>query len=162
MQVRAKEVLEAALAATGMNQSQLAKLIGTREQSLGQKVNIRESVRANEFFDMLEAMGIETQFVVKETGKMLFKSAHRRVKGMSDNTLFDTKEASFVATSFYADGVNEFGPDGKAQDMYIDSEGRYFVAEYTDDPAKDRVKAVPVNMAEAFIKIYGREGRPKS
>ena len=160
MELRAKEVLEAALAATGLTQAKVAQIVGMSEQSLGQKINVRESIKANEFFDLLEAIVIETQFIIKDSGKMLLKTAHRRVKGMSDGIAFDTKEATCIATSFYADGVNEFGPDGQAQDLYIDHDGRYFVAEYTIDPENDRVRSVPYRMAEAFINMYGKNKTP--
>lgn len=156
--MRAKEVLEAALKATGLSQAQVAKMAGIPEQSLGQKVNIRESVRANEFFELLDVIGIDTIFYVRETGEILMKKpAHgRRVIGMSDGIVFDTKESTLVASSFFADGTNEYGHDGKAQELYTDSEGRYFVAEYSNDKSvKDRVRTVPADMAAAFINLYG-------
>lgn len=157
--MRAKEVLAAALKAKKLTQVQVAKIIGMPEQSLGQKVNVRESIKANEFFDLLDAIGIETVFIVKETGEVLMKDVKRRerVVGMSDGVAYDTKESTLVSSSFFADGKSEYGPDGKAQELYVDAEGRYFAAEYSSDVTfKPRVRSVPANMAEAFINQYGR------
>lgn len=161
--MRAKEVMAAALKATGYTQVQAAKLIGMPEQSFCQKINVRESIKANEFFDLLEAIGIEAMFVVKATGEVLLKGTQfeRRVVGMSDGVIYDTKDSTLVASSFYADGVNEYGPDGKAQNLYIDKEGRYFAAEYSKEgPSNDRVRSVPVNVAYAFIGQYGKDNTP--
>ncbi len=159
--MRAKEVLAAALKAKKMSQAQVAKIVGMPEQSLGQKVNIRESIRANEFFDLMEAIGIDTVFIVRETGEPLMKERTHgeRVTGMSDGVVYDTKESKIVASSFFADGKTEYGPDGKAQELYIDCEGRYFVAEYSNDPSvKPRIRAIPANIADAFINQYGISG----
>ena len=159
--MRAKEVFASALKATGMNQVQVAKLTGQPEQSIGQKINVRESVRANEFFDILDAMGIDIYFCVRKTGEVLMKdkTKHgRHVVGMSDGVIYNTNTAKILATSFYADGEHEYGPDGKAQELYIDSEGRYFMAEYSNvEGENDRVRSMPANMATAFIKQFGME-----
>ena len=156
--MRAKEVFAAALKATHLSQAQVAKMTGMPEQSVGQKVNVRESVRANEFFDMLDAMGVDILFYIRETGEVLMKDPQhgRRVVGMSDGIIYDTDEAEILASSFYADGENEFGPDGRAQELYVDRENRYFMAEYSKNEAeRDRVRSVPSNMATAFINQYG-------
>ena len=156
--MRAKEVFAAALKATGLSHVKVSKLSGMPEQSIGQKINVRESIRADEFFDLLDVMGVGVVFFVKETGEALLKETQhgKRVVGMSDGIIYDTKESQIVASSFFADGSNEYGTDGKAQELYIDKEGRYFVAEYCNDgTTKDRVRSVPANMAEAFLAKYG-------
>lgn len=160
MVLRAKEILAAALKATNLSQAKAAKKIGMPEQSLGQKINVRESVRANELFDILEAIGIGAVFFVKATGELLLTEEERgtRLVGVSDGVVYDTMNATLVSTSFFADGENEFGKDGRAQDLYIDGMGRYFVAEYCNDGSiQSRVRSVPVSMAEAFINMYGRK-----
>ena len=133
-------------------------LSGYPEQSIGQKINVRESIKADEFFELLEVMGVDTFFYVRETGAVLMKDMQhgRRVVGMSDGVIYDTKESQLLASSFYSDGKNEYGPDGKAQELYVDRENRYFVAEYSsDENERDRVRSVPSNMASAFIAQYG-------
>lgn len=157
MGLRPKEVFAAALKATGMTQAEVARLIGMPEQSIGQMINIRESIRADLFLQLLEVMGIETLFYRKDTGEVLMKDISRgkRVVGMSDGVVYDTKESKIIASSFFADGENEFGPDGKAQELYIDRQGRYFVAEFSNNEGeRDRVRSVPANMATAFINQY--------
>lgn len=156
--MRAKEIFAAALKARGLSQAQVARMSNMPEQSIGQKINVRESIRANEFFDLLEVIGVKAVFFIEETGEVLMKEPQhgRRVVGMSDGVIYDTKEGTLVASSFFADGVNEFGPDGKAQELYVDKEGRYFTAEYfKDETVKGRVRATPSDMATAFISKYG-------
>lgn len=236
--VRTKEVFAAALKASGMTQLRLAQITGFPEQSIGQKINIRESVRVNEFLILLDAMGIDPEFIVRETGetvplkcegipteKEIFYSVLKplkltkgkaadligedrqlfhvkidirqsirmdafiemlevlgidtifrirstgdvlsrekeyqpkigfRVKGVSDFIKYDTADSEPLASSFYADGENEYGPDGKALVLYRDTEGRYFAVEYRDDENfKGKVWGLPVHMAEAFAEKYG-------
>ena len=97
--MRVKEVFAAALKATGMTQAQVAKLAGMPEQSVGQMINVRESVRADLFLELLEVMGIDTLFYVKGTGRVLLKDNKngRRVVGMSDGIVYDTKESQILA-----------------------------------------------------------------
>lgn len=156
--VKAKEIFATALKELRMTQAQVASIVGMPEQSIGQKINVRESIKANEFFDLLEAIGIETVFYIKETGEQLLRGEgdHRRVTGMSDGVIYDTKDSKLIASSFYADGVHEFSTDGKAHELYLDRENRYFVAEYSvDGSSRDRVRSVSSDIAEAFISRYG-------
>ena len=156
--MRVKELFAAALKATGMTQAQVAKLAGMPEQSVGQMINVRESVRADLFLELLEVMGIDTLFYVKGTGRVLLKDNKngRRVVGMSDGIVYDTKESQILASSFFADGKNEYGEDGKAQELYVDRENRYFFAEYScNEGERDRIRSVPKNVATAFINQYG-------
>lgn len=142
-----------------MTQVQVGEMMNQLPQSIGQKINVRESVRADEFFDILNKMGIDIMFYVRKTGEVLMKDPKkhgRQVVGMSDGIMYNTNEGTLLASSFYADGVNEYGLDGKAQELYIDKKGRYFVAEYSNEETdKGRVRSVPEFMANAFIKQYG-------
>lgn len=162
--MRAKEIFAAALKAVGMSQAAVARKVGMPPQSVGQKINTRETITANEFFAILDAMGIGSYFYVKGTGEVLMRDAShgRRVSGFSDGVIYDTKDSTIVASSFFADGKEEYGPDGKAQELYRDRNGRYFVAEYTKDGSmRDRVRAVPDAMAEAFIQKFGIKDEKK-
>lgn len=156
--MRAKEIFAAALKATGMSQAEVARMTNQPPQSIGQKINVRESVRANEFFDILDAMGIDAFFSVRKTGEILMKEQRhgRHLFGVSDGVAYNTNDAELLASSFYADGTNEFGPDGRAQELYMDRKGRYFTAEYSNNEGeRDRVRSVPANVAAAIIKQYG-------
>jgi len=140
-----------------MTQVKAAELYGMPEQSIGQKINTRESIQANEFFDLLDTIGIGVLFYVKETGEILLKESEngRRVVGISEGVYYDTKKSKLLASSFLGDERNEFGPDGKAQELYIDKNGRYFMVECSNDEnVKDRIVAVPNSIATAFINQY--------
>ena len=156
--MRAKEVFEAAIKAKKMSIADVARILEVNACELGQKINIRESIKANDFFEILDAIGVGVVFFMKDTGAVLLNDGRRtkRVVGVSDGVKYDTGDATLIATSFFADGEHEYGEDGKAQELYVDREGRYFIAEYSsNENERSRVRSVPYNMATAFIKQYG-------
>ena len=76
---------------------------------------------------------------------------------MVDRVTYDTAASNAISNNFYADGVNEY-TDGKAMELYIDKEGRYFFAEYSNwEGGKDRISPVSAAEAAAFIEKYGTE-----
>lgn len=156
--MRVKQIWTAATGKLNLTTAEVARMLNVSAQSLGQKVSVLETIKANDFFRILDTIGIDTCFYVRKTGELLVNEQKhgRRVTGMSDHVIYDTDDAHILASSFYADGEHEFGEDGRAQELYVDREGRYFVAEYSnkeDEP--DRVRSAPANMATAFIKQYG-------
>lgn len=154
----AKEILAAALDAIGITQATAAKNYGWSAQQLSQRI-VRGSLRTDEFLGLLDSMGVDITFTVRETGEKLKPhiSGHgRRVKGVSDGVQYDTEYAEALSNSFYADGVNEYNENGEALELYLDKEGRYFMAEYSNaEGTRDRVRSVPAEMAAAFIEKYG-------
>ncbi len=160
----AKDVVVTALARTGHTQESGAKLIGWGGQQISQRLQ-RNSMRADEFLTLLDAIGVDVTFTVRKTGDVLRgqTSGHgRRVKGTSDKVLYDTGTSYAIANSFFEDGEHEY-KDGEACELYVDKRGRYFMAEYRED-GKDRVRSVSASVAAAFIEKYGTviEKGPKS
>ena len=143
-----KEAIIAGLKATGWSAQQLSGRL------------IRNSMRADEFLDFMDAIGIDVTFTVRESGEALkthIAGAGRRVRAMVDKVKYDTEAASALANNFYADGVNEY-TDGKAMELYVDDEGRYFFAEYTNwEGVKDRITPVSARDAAVFIDKYGTD-----
>lgn len=100
------------------------------------------------------------KFGMRKTGEILkpHVSGHgRRLCGNCDKITFDTAAAEAISNSFYEDGVNEFNADGEAAELYVDSEGRYFMAEYHTDTSKDRLRTVQSSVAAAFVEKYGTQ-----
>lgn len=157
--MKANDVLAAALRTTRKTQAEAAARVGWMPQQLSARL-VRNSMRADEFLNLLEGLGIEITLTVKETGEVVrthIPGAGRRVKGMVDRIIYDTVASDALANNFYADGVNEY-TDGKALELYIDKEGRYFFAEYTNwEGGKDRISPVSARDAAAFIEKYGTE-----
>ena len=154
-----KEVIAAALKATGHTQAEAAAKMGRVGQQLSARL-MRNSMRADELLKFMDVLGIDVTFTVRETGEILkahIAGAGRRVRGMVNKVIYDTESADALANNFYADGVNEY-MDGKAMELYVDKEGRYFFAEYTSwEGAKDRITPVSSNDAAAFIEKYGTD-----
>ena len=154
-----KEAIIAGLKATGTTQAEAAARLGWSAQQLSGRL-IRNSMRADEFLDFMDAIGIDVAFTVRESGEALkthIAGAGRRVRAMVDKVKYDTEAASALANNFYADGVNEY-TDGKAMELYVDDEGRYFFAEYTNwEGVKDRITPVSARDAAVFIDKYGTD-----
>lgn len=157
--MNAKDMLLAALRETKTTQAEAATKVGWMPQQLSQRI-VRNSIRADDFLSLLEAIGVEVTLTVKDTGntvRVYVKGAGRRVKAMVDRVIYDTAASNAISNNFYADGVNEYS-DGKAMELYIDKEGRYFFAEYTNwEGGKDRISPVSAAEAAAFIEKYGTE-----
>lgn len=155
----ANELIAAALKATNKSQAAAAASVGWVPQQLSGKL-IRRSLRADEFLELLEAIGVEITLTVKETGKQIKEQrfgAGRRVKAMVDRVIYDTAASNALSNNFFADGVNQY-TDGKARELYIDNEGRYFFAEYSAwEGAKDRITPVSAEDAAVFIQTHGTE-----
>ena len=155
-----REVFNTVLPALGLTQAEAVAKIGWTPQKMSQK-NTRDTLRANDFLRILEVNGVEVLFKIKETGETLTVqlSGHgHRMRGMADRVIYDTAASGALSNSFYADGVNEYDENGEAQELYVDRQGRYFIAEYNvNNPDKERICSIPANIAKAFIEKYGTD-----
>jgi len=153
----AKELIAAALKETGVTQAEAAAKIGWVPQQLSARFT-RNSLRADEFLDLLEAIGVEIKLVVKDSGKEVREhkpGAGRPVRRMVDKVYYDTATSDALANNFYSDGENKYN-DGRARELYIDSDGRYFFAEYSENEGeKDRINPVSASDAADFVERYG-------
>lgn len=153
----AKEILTAAVKDLGITQADAAKEVGQTPQQLNGKF-MRNSLRADEFLEILDAIGIDVEYTVRSTGKKVRARANgygRRVRCMVDRVIYDTAASEAIANNFWADGENEYN-DGKALELYIDRENRYFFAEYSSwEGVKDRICPVSAEDAATFIEKYG-------
>ena len=74
---------------------------------------------------------------------------------MVDRVIYDTAASDALANNFYADGKNEYS-DGMAMELYIDQNGRYFFACYSNlEGVKDRILPISASDAATFIRRYG-------
>lgn len=152
-----KEILTTALKGTGKTQAEAAAKIGWTPQQLSARLG-RNSLRADELLAIMDAIGIDVILKVRDTGAELkthVAGVGRRVRCMANRIIYDTRDANALANNFYSDGINEYN-DGKAMELYVDREGRYFFAEYTNwEGVRDRITPVTANDAAAFIERYG-------
>lgn len=153
----ARELIVAALKETGVTQAEAAAKIGWIPQQLSARF-ARNSLRADEFLDLLEAIGVEIKLVVKDNGKEIHEhksGSGRPVRRMVDKIYYDTATSDALANNFYSDGVNKYN-DGRARELYVNSDGRYFFAEYSENEGeKDRINPVSASDAADFIERYG-------
>ena len=153
----ASEILTAAFKAVETTQANVAIKYGLTPQQLNGLLQ-RNTLKVEDFIEILDLIGIDVSFTIRSTGEELQirNPGHgRRVKAMVNRVKYDTANATMLANNFYADGVNEY-TEGKALELYIDKENRYFFAEYSCwEGVKDRITPVTANDAAAFIEKYG-------
>ena len=157
--VSVKDIFRTIIGKRGISAYEASRRLGLNEQSLTQKIMQRETIQANEFFDVLEHMDVSVMFYDSLTGNILLSRGENRkdISGMSDCRSYNTAKSVFITSSYEANG---YGHDGKGVDLYVDTEGNYFVVEYTDGEEKGRIRAVPVHVANAIIDEFGSCVKP--
>jgi len=157
--MKSKELLTMVFRSLGITQADGAKAISWSPQQLNGKL-ARESLRADDLLELLDAVGVDVILSKRDSGEVIEfpkVSYGRRVRCMVNKVKYDTANAKVLANNFYADGVNEYN-DGKALELYVDDEGKYFFAEYSSwEGVKDRISPVSSAEAAAFIEKYGTE-----
>ncbi len=156
--MKAVDALTVALRATNTTQAEAAARVGWVPQQLSSRIT-RNSLKADEFFEVLEAIGVEVVLVDKSTGLAInLTSPKRRVKKMVNRVIYNNVAATYVADNFYADGENEYGEDGYATELFVDKEGRYFFVDYhKDDPKQDEIRVTSKSAVDDFIEKYGKK-----
>lgn len=157
--VTAKEAIMEALRSVGKTQADAAHAIGLTPKQLSERL-VRGTLRADQFLEILDAIGIDVTFTAKCGGKpidVMIRGAGRRVKQMVDRTIYDTADSNAIANNFYADGIHEY-IDGHALELYLTRDGRYFFAEYSNiEGVKDRISPINAEAAADFIEKHGTE-----
>lgn len=155
--VNTRDIIRAAAKELDITLAELARRNGWIPQKLNDKL-ARGSIKSQELLDIMDVLGIEVVLRVKETGKEINvgEQGHgKRIRAMVDGVIYDTASSRILASSFYADGVNEYN-NGTAVELYADRDGRYFFAEYSEwDGVKDRVCPVSSSVAADFIERHG-------
>lgn len=155
--MNAKDAIAAAIKSTGTTQKDVAAKVGWTPQQINTRLT-KGTLRADAFLDLMDKMGVDVTFTNRKTGKEIrtpVAGTGRRVRAMVDRVIYDTAESDALANNFYADGQNEYA-DGMAMELYIDREGRYFFAYYSNmDGVKDRIVPVSASDAASFIYRYG-------
>lgn len=155
----AREAIKAALKCVGKTEKEAAESIGLTKKQLSDRT-IRGSLRADTFLNLLDEIGVDVTFTVRESGKAIstkIKGAGHRVKQMVNGVIYDTADSDAMANNFYADGVNRY-IDGHGLELYVSRNGQYFFAEYSSyDGVKDRISPITAEAAAQFIEKYGTD-----
>lgn len=128
----------------------------------GGKINAkltRDTIGATEFIELLEANGASVIIVNKKTGERIYPYVQGHgepAKGMSDYVHYDTATSYALSNTFFENGVTEYDKYGKAQELYIDREGRYFFVNYEKNK-RPKIRGTTPATALAFMEKYGPE-----
>lgn len=155
--MNAKDTITAALKSVGLTQKEAAAKIGWSPYQINAKI-AKGTIRADAFLNLMDSIGVDVTLTNRATGKeirMPTEGVGRRVKAMVDRVIYDTAASDALANNFYADGKNEYS-DGMAMELYIDQNGRYFFACYSNlEGVKDRILPISASDAATFIRRYG-------
>ena len=147
------QVINSIMVKLKLTQADIARKLGWHPNQLSQRM-LRSSVRGDELLMILEACGIRMTLTVNDTNEdiLLLRKGHgHRLVGFADHVRYDTDKCDAVANNFYADGEHEFDENGEARELYMDTNGTYFFAEYYADPDKrDRIRMPRNDEAEEF------------
>lgn len=162
--VSAAEILKEAMEAKGFTQRKFAKAIGNSPQNFNQRLN-KNSFSANEWVQMLRTLGYEVRIVELESGiefETRRKGHGRRVKQVVNGVLYDTYKADAICNDFYLDGEQEY-KDGMAFELYVDSEGRFFIARYVEwENGTDSITTVGKEEAKRLYSKFGDGTLPEA
>ena len=157
--MNAQEILETASWACNTTQKGAAELIGLNGSGLWARLK-RGSLKADDFLAMLDRMGIDVTYTVRATGKKMnltIRGAGRKVVSQVNFVKYSTDQSEALANDFYTDGENLYH-EGRARELYVDKQGRYFFAEYSEYPGvKDRIIPVGADVAASFLETYGTD-----
>ena len=159
----AKDYLEAVFDRLGITQKEAVERTGRSYNSINQKLRFG-TFRVEDFVDFLDDLGVDMKLVLRSTGEEIkpYISGHGYpVRKMVDGVKYNTDKSYALSNTYYSDGENEY-IDGKAIELYMDTNGGYFFAERHEDGS---AKIIPVDasIAAPFIEKYGTdiEKKPK-
>lgn len=153
----ADDIIKAVLQLRGIPGYQLAHEIGWAAQKLSKRLS-NETMRIHELYIILDHLDVDLTLTDRRTGEQI----HPKCAGMGepvvryvDKVRYSTEKSSAIANNFFADGENKYN-DGRASELYMDSAGRYFFAEYCEwDPSKNSIIPVSKEKADEFVRKYG-------
>ena len=125
--MKARDVIQAALSELGIKQESLAVKLGVTPQNLSRKL-LKDTIRAKEFFDALDALGLKITVSRKDTGDVIRAQSFKpgvmpRVSMVVNGIRYDTEKA---------DALCHYELDALAMELYRDYRGGYFVAIYVN------------------------------
>lgn len=165
--IKANDILNIALKEMGVTKKDVSEKIGWVNNQLWGRM-ARNTLKVDELIMILDTIGMDLALVRRDTGEImqLDKSSIRTqfIKGYGppimrhvNKVAYDTERASALSNNFFSDGVHEYN-NGKAEELYVDSKGRYFLAEYYEKPEdRDRIIPISAELAAVFIEKNGTD-----
>lgn len=124
--MQAKELIDNALDIKGRSQKWLAEQIGAAPQNFNRKL-VRNTLSAQELIDVAAALGCRVALLDNSSDKELksrIAGIGPRVRQAVDGVLYDTAKSDAIC---HTEPVA-----GWFMELYRDTNGRFFVAHYTD------------------------------
>lgn len=144
--MNAGEIIISALTHRNKTQRELAAALGLNKPALCNKIH-RSTLSADEFIKAADWLGYEIVVAERENGEELRpirKGIGPRVKKVIDGVLYDTGRASALC--------HTKPESGWWLELYEQSDGRFFVAHYTDWAGADNfITLCPPDEAQKLI-----------
>ncbi|MDO4952251.1 MAG: hypothetical protein Q4E34_00310 [Synergistaceae bacterium] len=159
MTIKSSDVLLNALEMQNISQRELAEKIGTSAQNINQKL-LHNSLRADDFFGLLEKIGVEAYFRLSDSGipvsTIRGDNPHETdVIKMHKGILYDTRKSFVLSDDFYKNGKGKYDDKGEARILYIDRRSRYFFVVYSENSSVVKIENSDLDSAREFIRKYG-------
>lgn len=148
-----REILESAFAETDTTQTEAARKIGMSCKQLSDRIT-RDTLKASSFLDMLDAMGIDVQFKVRETG-LDMRPKRRGMAGhishMIRGVTYDTSKSYLL--------FGEMPSPGNFTELYQTKDRQYFVVDKSLYGGNDMTLVIPLttNGAIDFLKEHNAD-----
>ena len=126
--MKARDVIQAALNELGVKQESLAEKLGLTPQNLSRKL-MRDTIRTREFFDAIDALGLQLTVSRKDTGEVireLRRGVLPQVSMVVNQVRYDTFKSDALCHTEMLDGW--------MMELYRDHRGRHFLVHWTDWP----------------------------
>lgn len=151
------EFLRSQLDKTHISKAKASRTLNVNVNALKQRLD-NGTIKADDFIKLADLLDYRISYVVRSTGEQIkprVEGYGRRAAAMVDTVRYNTANSYAISNNFFEDGEHEY-KDGKATELYIDPENRYFFVEYHEDESlKDRIIPVPAEIAIPFIERYG-------
>lgn len=140
-----------------ISKAKAAKCLGVSPGAFSHRL-ATNAIKADDFLRLIDYMGFKIRYTTKETGEEIMPISEgygKKTAGMVNSIRYNTATSNAISNTFYEDGTHAF-KDGKALELYLDADNRYFFVEYHEDnKTKDKIIPVPDEIAAPFIERYG-------
>ena len=160
----AREVIESAIKYSNLSHAECVRRLAVARpeehwtrQKFSDKLT-RGSMRVDEFFLLLDLIGVDFQMIQLDTGRNVeryVKGYGERARAMEQGIIYDTAVSHALSNSFWEDGEHEY-TNGQAQELYVNKEGKYFIVTYSKI-GKNSIHSVSDSEAREFMEKHGTD-----
>ncbi len=147
------DIIKNRLKELGKSQNSLARDLGETPQNFSQKLK-NGTLKASEFFNIIEFLGLEASFYDKDTGvkSIIAKEGIApKLKMTVNGKVYDTNKSKALCHTTVGHGL-------LITELYKDIDDNYFFVVCSNDNVKPAIIEVDKNEAAAFYEQFKQDG----